>query len=124
MQKIKLVVVVVVVCVLTPEIFCYNAMLKSASIRKTLAWQYHHLQKKYNDLTTYCNSIQCVAKSLYFLSLFDEQHYCFTMCDCIDDKTCIQIDTTRFFNSEITSCIQKIWITQSLKPIITLLQKN
>jgi hypothetical protein len=68
--------------------------------------------------------MQCVARSLDFLSLLDEQQYCFKLCDCVRDTHCIQIDATRFFNPQVKSCIQKIRTTQSLKPVISLLRKT
>ena len=119
MQKIKL--VVLIVCLLIPEILFYNCMLESAPIPKTLARRSHQLQKKYSDLVAYCNSMKCVARSLYFLSFLDEQKYSFRICNCMRDNTCIQIDATRFFKPKVKVCIQKMRITQSLKPIISLL---
>jgi hypothetical protein len=122
MQKIKL--VALILCLLTYEILFHNYLFASAPILKKLAYQYNCLQKKYNDLVTYCNCMRCVARSLDFLSLLDKQQYCFSLCNCIRDTHCIQIDTTRFFNPQVKACIQKMERTQSLKPLIALLRKT
>ena len=76
-----------------------------------------------SDLKTYFYHIKCLAESTYFFSLLDEQNYCYTPCNCSNQNQCIQIDSTDFFHYKITSCIKKMRLTQSLKPIVLLLQE-
>jgi len=81
------------------------------------------LQKKHNDLATYYCSMKCAIKSVCFFSFLNENSYRYSICNCIYDTHCIQLDSTYFFNHKVQSCIQKMRNTQSLNPVISLLQK-
>ncbi len=82
------------------------------------------LYKAHKTLTAYFHSIKCLAFSTYFLSRLDEHNYCYNLCNCIDQNTCIQIDSTQFTDKKIKLCIQKMCETSSLKPIVALLKKT
>lgn len=117
MQKIKL--IIITLCVLVNSI-AYNSHVFAAA--QTPLHRYHSFKKKYARLIIHGKCIECLAKSTYFLSLLDQQNYSYLIDNRCNEKECIQIDSTYFFHPHIQSCIQKMNTTQSLKPIISLLQ--
>ncbi len=119
MQKIKL--IIIIVCLLPHQIIPNDCAIRFLSISPTFLRHYSHLQKKYNDLATYCHSMKCTAKSLYFFSFLNESNYHYNSYDLYDN--CMQIDSTYFFNPQIQCCIQEMRDTRSLKPLTLLLEK-
>lgn len=83
------------------------------------ASHYYCLKKQCNDFFAYCYAIKCLSESNYFLSFLDIHNYCYD-CGCINQKDCIQIDSTVFFNAQVKRCIRKMHLAKSLKPLLLL----
>ncbi|HLC07198.1 MAG TPA: hypothetical protein VJJ26_03345 [Candidatus Babeliales bacterium] len=87
--------------------------------KKGIVQRYHDLRK---DIIDHFYCVKCLSESTYFLSLLAKQDYCYQLCNCINQKECVQIDSTTFFHKKIKLCIQKMHSHQSLKPILVLLE--
>ena len=75
------------------------------------------------NITTQLQYIQCLAESTYFLSRLHKQFYCYQPSNVIVQNNCIQIDSVSFLHRAIRSCLKKIIRTESLNPLLMLLQE-
>jgi hypothetical protein len=68
----------------------------------------------------YC--VTCLTKSIHFLSRLDKQQYHYNPCNIKEHKNGIQLGTAIFSDRTVCTSLKKAINTQSLKPIIILLQ--
>lgn len=77
----------------------------------------------YHNIVTHIHYIKCLSKSTYVLSRLYKQHYYYKPCNCIEQKDCIQVDSTNFSHKKMRDCLQKMVLTGSLKPLLVLLRE-
>ena len=116
MQKVRLApcISLIIFIIFWADIFCAS--------RKQQPLQ--SFQCYYCNILTYAYSIRSLHQSLCFFSALSQCDYCYIPCGCTDQNNCITIDSARFFHQEIRNCIDAMKRTQSLKPVVSLLEKN
>jgi len=82
------------------------------------------LQKCIEGCKKYFSYLKYLSISIYFLSHLHKKNYRYKPCNTIEQKNCIQIDSTLFFHPKIRSCFHKVLHTKSVQPIIQLLQET
>lgn len=97
-----------------------TTLLSSHELRhKTIQTTSNYLSETFTRISC----LKCLSESIYFLSRLYKNNYHYKPCNCISQTNCIQIDATLFFHSKIKNCLQKMLHTESLKPILILLNE-
>lgn len=84
----------------------------------------HRIKKRtyHQKIATHFYCITCLTKSIYFLSRLHKQNYHYHPCRAIEEPDHIHLSSATFYHRTIRSYLKKAIDTESLKPIILLLQ--
>jgi len=116
MNKVKK--IAALLCIVMSAVSLPNHMFP----KKYTIYQDLHTLTCYSDIVTYFYYSRRLSESTCFLSRLCKQNYCYKPCNVILQGDFIQIESVLFFHHRTKTCLHRMLQTESLQPLLLLLQ--